>query len=74
MNEKWDCYLCGHETNFYTPASGFLGNYHPLCMNCTNKVLDDDHPHKFRMTYHYGLGNVEIIANVPISKNRYNSN
>jgi len=73
MNEKWECYLCGYEASFDTIASGFLGNYHPLCENCADKVLDDEHPDKFRMTYHYQLGDVDILANVPISKNSYSS-
>lgn len=70
MNENWECYLCEHEANIDTPASGFLGNYHPLCENCADKVLEDDHPDKFRVTYHHRLGDLEVIANILFSKNR----
>jgi len=72
MNEKWGCFLCEYETNFDISASGFLGNYHPLCLSCADKVLLSQQPDKFHMTYHYRLGDIEIVANVPISKYRLN--
>lgn len=74
MNEKWECYLCGHEDNFDNAVSGFLGNYHPLCEECADKVIDGNHPDNFRVTYHHQMGNLEVIANIPISKNSYNLN
>lgn len=58
MNDQWECYLCCREASFDKPASGFLGNYHPLCAGCADSVMDSDHPDNFRVTYHHQLGDV----------------
>lgn len=74
MNEKWECYLCCYKQSFDENASGFLGNYHPLCKNCADIVLEENHPDKFRLTYHHRIGDLNVVANVPISSNIYNFN
>ena len=62
MNKHWECHLCGEEDDFDNPASGFLGNYHPLCLNCANNVFHcENHPDKFRLTYHSGYGDLKFV-------------
>jgi len=64
MNEKWECYLCGKEDIFDHPASGFLGNYHPLCLNCANNVFYcENHIDRFRLTYHSEYGDLRFVNN-----------
>lgn len=67
MNEKWECYLCGKEDKFHNLPNGYLGNYHPLCLNCANEVLESKtHSDKFRLTYHSGLGDLQIVKSIPV--------
>ena len=70
MNEKWECYLCAIEDEFDNLPNGYLGNYHPLCLNCVNKVLEDkNHPDRFRLTYHSDLGDLKIVNDIPVQNN-----
>ncbi len=64
MNKHWECYLCGEEDIFDNPASGFLGNYHPLCLNCANSVFHcTNHTDRFRLTYHSAYGDLKFVNN-----------
>lgn len=75
VNENWECYLCANEEDFETSPSGWLANYHPLCYNCANEILENEnHPDRFRLTYHEEIGDVKIVSNVPISMERYLKN
>jgi len=59
MNEKWECYLCSIDDVFDNKPGGYLGNYHPLCLNCTNKIYYDvENKERFRLTYHIDIGNL----------------
>ena len=67
MNEKWECYLCGLEDDFEHFPHGYLGNNHPLCSNCANEVLENNnHPDKFRLTFHSDLGDLSLIKAIPV--------
>ena len=67
MNDKWECYLCGKEDEFDKLPDGYLGNYHPLCLCCVNKILENqNHPDRFRLTYHSDLGDLKIIKDIPV--------
>ncbi len=67
MKEKWECHLCGKENDFDSFPNGYLGNYHPLCLKCANEVLkNDNHPDKFRLTFHSDLGDINIIKSIPV--------
>lgn len=62
MNKKWECFLCSEEDFFDNPASGLLGNCHPLCLNCANYVFYcENHPDRFRLTYHAEFGDLEFV-------------
>ena len=74
MNDKWECHLCSEEATFLEDVSGFLGNYHPLCVKCADKILNEDHMLKHTMTYHYKIGDLQMVANVPVSNNHFHSN
>jgi len=59
MNDQWECYLCSLEDDFDNEPSGYLGNYHPICLNCANDVYyNDDHEDRFRLTYHEEFGDL----------------
>ncbi len=74
-NEKWECYLCAHEETFSVFPGGYLANYHPLCESCANEVLyDDDHEDRFRLSYHFEVGDFEMISNIPVPKNNGKNN
>lgn len=74
MNENWECYLCGEEDIFDNPASGFLGNYHPLCLNCANNIFYcTNHTDRFRLTYHLGYGDLKFVNNKLIYTNNPNA-
>lgn len=67
MNDKWECYLCSQQEDFNNPADGYLANYHPLCLKCADQILDDEnHPDKFRLTYHSALGELKILKGIPV--------
>jgi hypothetical protein len=69
MNEKWECYLCSEEDDFDNQVSGFLGNYHPLCLNCANDVFYcEDNEDRFRLTYHIEHGNLIYLNGYLIPK------
>jgi len=58
-NEKWECYLCCREDYFKGLPSGYLANYHPLCMKCADYVFYDKcHSEHFRLTYHDCVGDI----------------
>ena len=74
-NENWECFLCGAEDDFEILPTGYLSNYHPLCENCADLVLNDkSHPHRFRLSYHLSIGELAIIANVPFPKSYFKMN
>ncbi len=75
MKKRWECHLCAVEKDFEIAPSGWLANYHPLCFECTDEVLEDeDHPDRFRLTYHEEFGNIKIVSNIPITIDRYTKN
>jgi hypothetical protein len=75
MNKKWECFLCAVEMDFEIIPSGWLSDYHPLCNNCANEVLEDEsHEARFRLTYHEEIGNLKMVANIPISMEKYLKN
>lgn len=74
MIEKWECYLCAKEFSFDKKVSGFLGNYHPLCRNCSDKCISENNIQTQRLTYHYQYGEVRLLNKVPIPKNKFNEN
>jgi len=61
---KWECYLCGNESDIKQIAYGWLGNYHMLCESCANVVYFNSES-KFHkaMTYHYIAGEITLIEN-----------
>jgi len=59
INDKWECYLCCKEDDFEVLPSGYLGNYHPLCIKCADYVLyDKNHSQHLRLTYHECAGDI----------------
>ncbi|MDR0711005.1 MAG: hypothetical protein LBF67_01495 [Prevotellaceae bacterium] len=57
--EKWECHTCSHEENFEIMPFGYLGNYHPLCERCADKILfDKENVHHYRLTYHKKIGDI----------------
>ena len=65
--EKWECFLCSREEKFSVSPSGYLSNAHPLCEHCENEVLlDGTHIHRFRLTYHRSIGDLNIMSNIPV--------
>ena len=67
MNDKWECYLCAEEAYFEILPTGYLANYHPLCKNCADHVLEDeDHKEHFRLTYHQEIGDIEDITQIKV--------
>lgn len=59
MNENWECYLCGREDDFDNLPDGYLGNCHPLCLNCSDDIYyDSDNEDRFRLTYHSEFGDL----------------
>ncbi len=57
--EKWECYNCAIEDSFENSPSGFLANYHPICLNCANKIYHDfKNPDRFRLSFHAEFGNL----------------
>ncbi len=66
-NDIWECYLCSFENSFEENPKGYLANYHPLCGNCADKVLNDErNQHRNRLTYHFKIGDLKIIGNIPV--------
>jgi transcription elongation factor Elf1 len=59
-DNKWECYLCGHEANMKQAASGWLGNYQMLCQSCADDVYFNSKS-KFHkaMTYYYVIGDID---------------
>jgi hypothetical protein len=71
MNKHWECYLCGEEDILDNPASGFLGNYHPLCLNCANNIFHcANDPDRFRLTYHSEYGDLKFVNNKLVAVTR----
>ncbi len=58
-DNKWECYLCGYESDLKQVAYGWLGNYHMLCERCADTVFFNSKS-KFHkaMTYHYVAGEI----------------
>lgn len=64
MNDQWECYLCGLEDDFDNEPSGYLGNYHPICLRCANDVYySGNHEDRFRLTYHGEFGDLMFFEN-----------
>ena len=75
MNEYWECHICGIEEEFDILPSGYLGNYHPLCLSCANGILKNpNHKHRSRLTYHIDFDDIEFVNNIIIPKNHFNLN
>jgi hypothetical protein len=75
MNEYWECHVCGKEAEFELLPSGYLGNYHPLCSNCADDILNNpNHKHRSRLTYHKDYGDIEFVKNIIVPKNHFNLN
>lgn len=75
MNNKWECYKCGFEDNFENMPSGYLANYHPLCLNCANDIYyDNENVDRFRLTFHIEQGDLFFFENLlhPISNLKLN--
>lgn len=65
INDKWECYACCIEDDFSSLPSGYLGNYHPLCLRCANKIrYDKEHRDRFRLTYHIEHGDLLFVENI----------
>ena len=70
MNKKWTCYTCGKLKKFSSLPNGYLANIQPLCKKCVNSILSTrGHRDRHRLTYHYQLGDFEMICNIPVLKN-----
>lgn len=59
--EKWECYLCGCESDYDKPVAGWLGNYQMLCLLCADSVYFNLMS-KFHqaLTYHYSIGDIRV--------------
>jgi hypothetical protein len=58
---KWECHTCGCENNFEILPFGYLGNYHPLCERCADKIMfDKENVHHYRLTHHKKIGDITI--------------
>jgi hypothetical protein len=67
INENWECFLCTKENKFETLPTGYLSNWHPLCQTCADIVLNEErHMHRFRLTYHNKIGDIKLLANIPV--------
>ena len=67
VNENWECFLCAQPYNFEFLPSGYLSNSHPLCKYCADSVLNEEkHKHRFRLTYHHQIGDLKLVANIPV--------
>ena len=67
INSTWECYLCDSSQSFKVNPSAYLSNYHPLCKNCSDKVLEDDYnPNRSRLTFHEKIGDIKLILNIPV--------
>ena len=74
-DEKWECFLCCQEADFEIFPSAYLSNYHPLCSNCANEVLENqDHEQRFRLSYHEDFGNLVMVSNIPIQTGKFTRN
>jgi hypothetical protein len=75
INNKWECFLCGKEDSFEIAPYGYLSNSHPLCIACADEVLkNENHKHRFRLTYHKTIGDIIIASNIPIYEQYSNKN
>lgn len=73
--EKWECYLCGVEHKMKILPSGYLGNYHPICLNCADVIFfDSKNQNRSRLTYHINFGDLFFYENTFVSINNYQSN
>jgi hypothetical protein len=69
-NEKWECYLCAIEEKFSIFPDGYIANSHSLCGKCADEVLyNEDHEDRVRLTYHSSIGDLKMVANIPIQEN-----
>jgi hypothetical protein len=67
INEDWECFLCATDFPIKTLPTGYLSNSHPLCKSCADNVLNtENHKHRFRLSYHTQIGDLQIIANIPV--------
>ena len=61
----WECYLCANEYDFEDLPHGYLGNFHPLCKSCTNKVFrNQEHNDYYRLTYNKKVGDLVLLGGV----------
>lgn len=67
INDTWECYLCSSEHSFDDNPKGYLANYHPLCGNCADCILNEEtRKQRFRLTYHEKIGDLRMIGNIPV--------
>jgi hypothetical protein len=67
IDETWECYLCSADYNFEDNPKGYIANYHPLCINCADNLLNNENnQHRLRLTYHYRIGDIMMIGNIPV--------
>ena len=75
MKKKWECFLCCKEKDFKTLPYGYLSNSHPLCKACANSVLENEnHKHRSRISYHKAIGDISMVADIPIQIGYTNKN
>lgn len=68
-NEYWECFLCAAEFINIIFPSGYLSNSHPLCNTCANIILNDqNHSERIRLTYHNSIGDLKILAKIPVQE------
>lgn len=67
INENWECFLCAKEYSFELLPTGYLSNSHPLCQKCADIVLNEEkHKHRLRLSYHRQIGDIKLVANIPV--------
>lgn len=68
-NECWECFLCATEYKFAIFPSAYLSNFHPLCKICADTILNDQsHSERIRLTYYDSIGDLKMLANIPVQK------
>lgn len=75
INECWECFLCSLEDDFDNEPSGYLSNYHPLCLNCANDIYYNlEGENRFRLTFHIEFGDLIFFEKqlIPIENQRLN--
>lgn len=75
IDENWECFLCATDLSNKTIPTGYLSNSHPLCKCCADDVLNNtNHKHRFRLSYHNQIGDLKIIASVPVERGYLKNN